>query len=63
MKPKENYADLVENTIQEVFDKELNKQEKICVSLSSGIDSTLLTTLLTHHFPEKKNPCNICEIF
>ena len=54
MKPEENYVDLVEDIIQEVFDKELNKQEKICTSLSSGIDSTLLTTLLKHHFPEKK---------
>ncbi len=54
MKPEENYVDLVEDIIQEVFDKELNKQEKICITLSSGVDSTLLATLLKHHFPEKK---------
>ena len=54
MKPEENYVDLVEDIIQEVFDKELNKQETICTSLSSGIDSTLLTALLKHHFPEQK---------
>ena len=54
MKPEENYVDLVEDIIQEVFDKELNKQEKICITLSSGVDSTLLATLLKHHFSEKK---------
>ena len=63
IKSEENYIDLVENSIQEVFDKELIKLEKICITLSSGVDSTLLATLLKYHFPEKKNLCRIREIF
>ena len=54
IKSEENCIDLAENLIQEVFDKELNKSQKICTTLSSGIDSTLIATLLKHHFPEKK---------
>ena len=35
IKPEENYIDIVENSIQEVFDKELNKLEKIGDIISS----------------------------
>ena len=52
-KKSANYLDVIENTIENTFKKyEKQLSQKPVISLSSGIDSTLVLTLLRNIYPD-----------
>ena len=52
-KKSSNYLNVIENTIENTFKKyEKSLKQKPVISLSSGIDSTLVLTLLRNLYPD-----------
>ncbi len=53
-KPNSNLTNFIEDSIKETIKREIGQGEKISISLSSGVDSTLVLAILRQVYPDNE---------